>query len=72
MRRRKSAPDVASTDDYRQFDSQLLDLGNLLGQFLNDLGRDVITAAFFAQGLAAKFEYNTFVMIGSHRILSGS
>ena len=35
--------------------SQLLDLRDLLGKFLDDLGRDVITTAFFAKGLATQF-----------------
>ena len=72
MRRSKPAPNVAPSDDNRQLNAKLLDLGDLFGQFLNDLGRDIVTTAFFAKRLATQFEYDTFVMIGSHRILNAS
>ena len=72
MRCSKPAPNVASSDDNGQLDAELLDLGDLLGELLHDLRRNIVTTALFAKGFATQFEDDTFVVIGSHRILNAS
>ena len=68
MRRSQPSPNVASSDDDGQFNPKLLDLGDLFGEFLNDLRRNIVTTAFFAKSFATELEDDTFVVIGSHRI----
>ena len=72
MRCRKPAPNVAPSDDNPQLNAKLLDLGDLLGKLLNDLRRDIVTTALLAKRFATQFEDDTFVMIGSHRVLNAS
>ena len=59
MGRGQPAPNVASPDDDGEFYLELLDLGDLLGEFLHDLRRNIFPGTLFAKSFATELKSTT-------------
>ena len=58
----QTAPDVAAADDHRELHAQGSHFLDFSGERADDLGRDIIFAPRFAQGLAADFQEHAAVL----------
>src|SRR4029077_13344405 len=61
VRRRKTAPDVASADHYGDFHAQIAYLFHAFGDFAHDRGRDIVARAVLMHSFAAHLEHDAFI-----------